>query len=73
MTLLSSDDRKRFASYCRVASESCRKIAEQLDKLNMPVGLVQRELQKSAAYSIVAIDLDRAESQTITSDEIFKE
>jgi hypothetical protein len=62
------DDRERnqFVAYCRQQAASCKAMAEQLSKMpGMPAQMLMREKQRSAAYHIVAEDLNSVSSESI--------
>jgi len=58
--LLDSRQRLIFMEWCKTQAESCRAIADQIDK-SMVDGIAgqlsKRERQKAAAFSIVAMEL----------------
>ena len=57
---LNPKERLLFASWCKQQSNSCKEVADQIDKLNMgPIDgvLSKRERQKSTAFAIVAMEL----------------
>lgn len=66
--LLSSDERRKFAAYCRQCAESCERIAQQGESLFLNIGplLGQKERAKAAAYTIVANDIEEADTIAIT-------
>jgi hypothetical protein len=59
-----------FGEWCKVQAESSRLLAEQLEKLAL-TPMVQREKQKAAAFSIVAMELAAArEEYSVKSEDI---
>jgi hypothetical protein len=63
--LLTTEERSRFARYCREQAMSCEAIAKQMESMLHlePVARLQRN--NALAYAIVAKDLESVEEETI--------
>lgn len=57
--LLDPRQRLIFMEFCKAQADSSRAIVEQMEKLGVviPQIIVQREKQKAAAFSVVALEL----------------
>ena len=64
-TLLSTEERARFAAYCDRVARDENGISEQMKTLHLPAAVVDRYKQKALAYAVVAQDLKAAENMTI--------
>lgn len=66
--LLTDEERRRFATYCRQFAESCDIMAKNFEaNMQNEVGkmLAKRERARAAAYTIVADDLENTESFSV--------
>ncbi len=63
---MDQSERQRFLQYCKQQVSSAKAIIGQLESMpGMIPQVIQREKQKAAAYTIVAMDLESCTDESI--------
>lgn len=65
--LLTDEEKHRFSEWLQIQIDSCKGMAEQMEKMTGPVGqeLAKRERIKAAAFMVVYKDINSGETMEI--------